>query len=147
MKRLYIQFEFNAKVHGICCKCNGTRGYDVINDDGSYEASEYAEALNRINYILGTKEDCMITFGDDLGIEWGEGKQYGRIIRNWTGGSLSWVLWDEHGNMIERVDNGGADGSIPERTFARTAFNLMVEAHKQAHPVEAEADLVEVAEA
>lgn len=147
MKRLYLYFEFNARVHGVYCKCSGVRGYDVINDDGSYDASEYAEAMNRINYILGKKEDCMITFGDDLCIDYGHGRQYGRIIRNFTGGSLSWVLWDERGNLLERVDNGGEYESIPERKFARMAFDLMVEAHKQAHPVEAEADLVETMEA
>jgi len=126
VKRLYLEFDFDSKVHGIKCRCKGVKGYDIINDDGSRNPSEYMEAINRIMSILTPMEDATITFGDDLFME---GHCYGRLIRNWMGGKLSYVVWDDKGNLVTRYDNDG--NAIPERKLARSFLNTMIAAHME----------------
>ena len=129
MKRLYIQYEFDARVHGIRCRCSGTKGYAILNDDGSWDASEYAEAFNRIMLVLKSGEDALITFGNDSMMEAGVGRQYGRLIRNWCHGKLSSVTWDEHGNVIDHMDK---EDDVSERGFAKLFLAVMLAAHMEA---------------
>ena len=130
MKRLYIQYEFDARVHGIRCRCGGTKGYAILNDDGSWDASEYTEALYRIMLVLKSGEDALITFGNDGMMEAGVGRQYGRLIRNWYHGNLSSVTWDEHGNIIAHMDK---EDDVSERGFAKLFVAVMLAAHMEAN--------------
>lgn len=132
MKRLYIQYEFDARVHGIRCRCNGTKGYHIINDDGSWDAYEYTEAFNRIMLVLKSGEDALITFGNDGMMDVGEGRQYGRLIRNWCHGKLSCVTWDEHGSIINHMDK---EDDVSERGFAKLFLAVMLAAHMDAEKV------------
>lgn len=129
MKRLYIQYEFDARVHGIGCRCNGVKGYAILNDDGSWDASEYAEAFNRIMLVLKSGEDALITFGNDSMMDVGEGRQYGRLIRNWCHGKLSCVTWDAHGNIISKMEK---EDDVSERGFTKLFFAVMLAAHMEA---------------
>ena len=129
MKRLYIQFEFDARVHGIRGRFNGTKGYAIINDDGSWDASEYTEAFNRIILVLKAGEDALITFGNNSMMDVGEGRQYGRLIRNWCHGKLSCVIWDGNGNIINTLEKGD---DVSDRSFARMALDIMMAAHVEA---------------
>ena len=129
MKKLYIQYEFDSRVHGIRCRCNGVKGYAILNDDGSWDASEYAEAFNRIMLVLKSNEDALITFGNDSMMDVGEGRQYGRLIRNWCHGKLSSVTWDAHGNIITHMDK---EDDVSERGFAKLFLAVMLAAHMEA---------------
>lgn len=129
MKKLYIQYEFDARVHGIRCRCNGTKGYSIIQSDGSWDASEYAEAFNRIMLVLRSGEDALISFGNDNMMEHGYGRQYGRIIRNWCHGKLSCVTWDKRGNIINQMEK---EDDVSDRGFAKLFFAVMLAAHAKA---------------
>lgn len=129
MKKLYLHYEFDAHVHKIACRCAGTKGYHVINNDGSHDLYEYAEALHRIMLVLKSKEDALITAGDDAMMETGFGRSYGRLIRHWCCGKLSVVIWDEHGNIISTLDKAEA---VSDRSFARMYLDLMLTAHAEA---------------
>lgn len=129
VKRLYIQYEFDACVHRIKCRCNGTKGYSIINDDGSRDASEYTEAFNRIMLVLNSEEDALISFGNDSMMDAGYGRQYGRLIRNWCHGKLSCVTWDKEGNIISRMEK---EDDVSERGFAKLFLAVMLAAHAEA---------------
>lgn len=137
MNKLYLVYEFNVDVCGIACRCTGTKGYSIINDDGSRNPEAYMEALNRIMYVLARSNDTvLITFGDGSFVAEGLDQSYGRLIRHWGGGKLGYVVWDDHGNLVTRFEN---EDAVPERKLARSFIDIMVERHKRVHGMEAEA--------
>ena len=129
VNKLYIRYDFDARVHGINVRCDGTKGYSIIQSDGSCDAYEYAEAFNRIMLVVKSGTDALITFGNDFFIGNGEGRSYGRLIRNWAGGKLTCVAWDERGNLISKMDH---DGNVTERAFAKMVLDVMISAHREA---------------
>ena len=132
MKQIYIQYEFDARVHGVWCKCNGVKGYSIIKDDGSWDASEYAEAFNHIMLVLKSEEDACITFGNSSMMDAGKGRQYGRLYRNWCHGKLSSVTWDEKGNIISKMKK---EDNVSDRRFAKLFIAAMLAVHMEAGEV------------
>lgn len=128
VKRIYMEFEFDAKVKGINCRCKGTKGYDIVNDDGSHNPDEYTTALNCIMSVLSSMEGATITFGDDFYME---DHCYGRLMRWWMNGKLGYVVWDDKGNITSKYENDG--NAIPERKLVRSFLNTMIAAHVEAN--------------
>ena len=128
VKGLFIQFEFENMVHGIRVHCNGTKGYDIVNDDGSLNPHEYTKALNRVLCVLKANEETLITFGNNPLIGSGVGVSYGRLIRNWSGDVLSYVIWDGKGNLIEHFNNDG--NVVPERSLVKCFLGAMIKRHR-----------------
>lgn len=134
MKKLYIQFEFEREVLGIRCECSGVKGYEVLCANGSDNAYEYSEALEKVLSIWkqpNNSGSTLITFGDSYFPDCGV--QYGRLIRDWSAGKLRWVVWDERGNIVSQYD-GRQDGNydvISERLRIVQFLNVMIEKHRE----------------